>query len=286
LREYIDVQPVSTVDALYPLMNQSFYCRFQYKTYINGILDVTAGSYAFDGYGTFEDGYNPNLSEFFLAEGTYYFYSGSSGTNGTLSLAAGANWSAKYSEIGTANTATVSLGASAGVKTIERTQYTTLGNTLEILNASNVLQASYTFLPLDECKYTPLAIDFINKFGVPQREIFYKASYKNFEVNSTPFKGMAVSVDYDTSLAINKIMNVNGKEVVRVNTGWVDENYAYTLQELMLSEKMNLAELVSGNTYPVKLRTTSIEMHKHINQKLINYTLEFEYAFDKLNNVI
>jgi hypothetical protein len=97
---------------------------------------------------------------------------------------------------------------------------------------------------------------------------------------------MAVSVDYDTSLAINKIMNVNGKEVVRVNTGWVDENYAYTLQELMLSEKMNLAELVSGNTYPVKLRTTSIEMHKHINQKLINYTLEFEYAFDKLNNVI
>jgi hypothetical protein len=27
-------------------------------------------------------------------------------------------------------------------------------------------------------------------------------------------------------------------------------------------------------------------MHKHINQKLINYTLEFEFAFDKLNNVI
>ena len=286
LREYINVKPTSTVDALYPLMNQDFYCRYQYNTYINGVSDTVGGGYAFDGYGTFEQGYNINTGDLFLDEGTYYYYSGSLGSNGTLSLGAGANWYVKYIETGTLDETIISLGTSAGVKTIDRVNYQTLGNTLEIYNSSNVLQATYIFLPKDECKYDPVAVDFINRFGVPQREIFYKASYKNFEVSSTPFKAMPSSVDYDTSQAINKIMNVNGKEIIKVNTDWVDENYAYTLQEMLLSETMNLAELVSGTSYPCKLRTTSIEMHKHINQKLINYTLEFERAYDKLNNVI
>ena len=286
LREYINVKPTSTVDALYPLMNQDFYCRYQYNTYINGVSDTVGGGYAFDGYGTFEQGYNINTGDLFLNEGTYYYYSGSTGLNGTLSLGAGANWYVKYIETDTLDETIISLGTSAGVKTIERVHYQTLGNTLEIYNSTNVLQATYIFLPKDECKYDPVAVDFINKFGVPQREIFYKASYKNFEATSTPFKAMPSSVDYDTSQAINKIMNVNGKEIIKVNTDWVDENYAYTLQEMLLSETMNLAELVSGTSYPCKLRTTSIEMHKHINQKLINYTLEFERAYDKLNNVI
>jgi hypothetical protein len=287
LREYIDVQPTCVVDALYPKMNQSAYCRLKYKTYINGTLNTTVTSkYCFDGYGYFEDGYNPNNSDFFLDEGTYYYYSGSTGLNGTLSLGVGANWSVKYSEIGTSNTTTVSLGASAGVCTIDRVNYATLGNKLEILNASNVVQATYYFLPKDECKYAPVAIDFINRFGVPQREIMWKASYKNFEVSSTPFKAMPSGVNYDTSKAINQIMNVNGKESIKVNTDWVDENYAYTLQEIMLSEKVSADIYFNGELQPVKLRTTSIEMHKHINQKLINYTLEFEFAYDKLNNVI
>lgn len=287
LREYINVQPTSTVDALYPLMNQDFYCRLKYITYVNGTAVTTVtGRYAFDGYGTFEQGYNINTGDLFLDEGTYYYYSGSLGSNGTLSLGAGANWYVKYIETGTLDETIISLGTSAGVKTINRVNYQALGNTLEIYDSSDVLQATYIFLPKDECKYDPVAVDFINRFGVPQREIFYKASYKNFEATSTPFKAMPSSVDYDTSQAINKIMNVNGKETIRVNTDWVDERYAYTLQEMLLSESMNLAELVSGTSYPCKLRTTSIEMHKHINQKLINYTLEFERAYDKLNNVI
>ena len=288
LREYINVQPTSTVDALYPLMNQDFYCRLKYITYVNGTAVTTVtGRYAFDGYGTFEQGYNINTGDLFLDEGTYYYYSGSSGFNGTLSLGAGANWYAKYIEIGTLDETTVSLGTSAGVKTIDRVNYQTLGNTLEIYNSSDVLQTTYIFLPKDECKYEPLAIDFINSYGVPQREIFWKASYKRFEVKSTPYKAMPSSVNYDTSKAINKIMNVNGNESIKVNTGWVDENYAYTLQEMLLSESMNLTEYIpSGTSYACKLKTNSIEMHKHINQKLINYTLEFEYAFDKLNNVI
>ena len=287
VREYINARPTHVVSANYPAAEYDLYCQCSVDVFINDVYDSTISNlYCFDGYGTFEQGYNINLGDYLLDEGTYYYYSGSTGLNGTLTfLADNSGWSAKYIETDTLDETVVSLGTT-GVKTIDRVHYQTLGNTLEIYNEFDVLQATYIFLPKDECKYDPVAVDFINRFGVPQREIFYKASYKNFEVSSTPFKAMPSSVDYDTSQAINKIMNVNGKEIIKVNTDWVDENYAYTLQEMLLSETMNLAELVSGTSYPCKLRTTSIEMHKHINQKLINYTLEFERAYDKLNNVI
>lgn len=288
LREYISPQPSGVVSANYPAAEYNLYCKFYAEIFINDVYDSSTEILrCLDGYGSFEQGMNPSFGEFGLAEGTYYYYSGSSGNNGTLTFCTDSSgWTAKYIETDTLDETSVSLG-SRGIKTISRVQYQTLGNTLEIYDASSVLQASYVFIPQDECKYEPLAIDFINSYGVPQREIFWKASYKRFEVKSTPYKAMPASVDYDTSQAINKIMNVNGNESIKVNTGWVDENYAYTLQEMLLSESINLTEYIpSGTSYACKLKTNSIEMHKHINQKLINYTLEFEYAFDKLNNVI
>ena len=287
VREYIDAKPSHVVSANYPAAEYDLYCQCTIDVYINDVYDSTISNlYCFDGYGNFEQGMNPNLGDYSLAQGTYYFDSSSSGSNGTITFCAdNSSWFAKYIETDTLDETIVDLGTT-GVKTIDRVQYATLGNTLEIYNEFDVLQATYIFLPKDECKYTPVAVDFINKWGAPQREIFWKASYKNFEASSTPFKAMPSSVDYDTTQAINKIMNVNGKETIKVNTDWVDENYAYTLQEMLLSESMQLADATAGQPNAVKLRTSSIEMHKHINQKLINYTLEFEYAYDKLNNVI
>lgn len=287
VREYIDITPTCLVDTIYPLMNQSHYCKLKYKTYVNGTLVTTASNiYCFDGYGYFEEGYNFISSEFFLDEGTYYYYSGASGYEGTLSFGAGSNWYVKFTETTTLATNILSLGTTAGVKTVNRVHFSTLGNKLEIFSSANVLQATYYFLPQDECAYEPVGVDFINKYGVSQREVFWKASYQSFEVNSTPFKAMSTLVDYDTSKAINQIMNVNGKQSLKVNTGWVSEDYSATLQELMLSEKISVDINMDANLLPVKLKTSSIELHKHINKKLINYTLEFDFAFDKLNNVI
>lgn len=286
-REYIDITPTCLVASIYPSMNRKHYGRLKYKTYINGTLTTTVSNiYCFDGYGYFEEGYNFISSDFFLDEGTYYYYSGAVGYEGTLSLGAGANWYVKYTETTTLVTNIISLGSTAGVKTINRVEFPTLGNKVEIFTSTHVLQATYYFLPQDECAYAPVGIDFINKYGVSQREVFWKASYQSFEVNSTPFKAMPSGIDYDTSRAINQIMNVNGKQTLKVNTGWVSESYSSTLQELMLSEQISVDINMDSNLIPVKLKTNSIELHKHINKKLINYTLEFEYAFDKLNNVI
>ena len=71
-----------------------------------------------------------------------------------------------------------------------------------------------------------------------------------------------------------------GKKSIKVNTDWVDESYNELLRQIMLSEKIII------NNYPAKLNSKSTELFKSINTKMINYTLEFEFAFDVINSVV
>jgi hypothetical protein len=37
---------------------------------------------------------------------------------------------------------------------------------------------------------------------------------------------------------------------------------------------------------PVNVSDSSIEYKTHVNDKLVNYTIEFDYAYDKINNLV
>ena len=47
-----------------------------------------------------------------------------------------------------------------------------------------------------------------------------------------------------------------------------------------------LSEVVRINNRPATLKTLSTELFEHINKKMINYSLEFEYANAVINNLI
>jgi hypothetical protein len=69
-----------------------------------------------------------------------------------------------------------------------------------------------------------------------------------------------------------------------MNTGWVDESYGETMQELLLSERVIWQD--GTKRIPVKVNTKSINKQKNINNKTINYSIEIELAFDVINSVI
>ena len=46
-----------------------------------------------------------------------------------------------------------------------------------------------------------------------------------------------------------------------------------------------LSEVILIDNKPAKLKTKSTQMFKHINEKLINYSMEFDYAYNYMNNV-
>jgi len=77
-----------------------------------------------------------------------------------------------------------------------------------------------------------------------------------------------------------EVFNANGKQTIKVNTDWVDETFKEKIKQLMLSEKILVNETAA------KLNTKSMDLKKSINNKLINYEMEFEFAYDVINSVM
>lgn len=247
-------------------------------------VGTTQTHIAFDGYTYYEDLYNKDLGNYGLDAGNYYYNPISDA--GKIRVTGGASFTAKYTNLSTGTF--TSLSISNGTFDIPRVRTTPnnllVGNKVEILNAGLVVQATWNFYPLDECKYTPVIIDFVNKYGAWQREFFFKASTDNFSVENTEYNLMQTSqfptTFYSGLEGQRKVFNSNAKKSVKVNTGWVKESWKEVLKQIMLSERILI------DNKPAKINTKSTELFKQINTKQINYSLEFDFAYDVINSVI
>ena len=247
------------------------------------LLDTTDYK-AFDGYTYYEEGYNADAGDYGLEEGNYYYWEGH-GYAGQIRAITGASFTAKYTSFHPSPTVT-SVAISSGTYDIARVLNANLsvGNKVEILNSALAVQKTYYFYPQEECKYTPVRIDFVNRYGAWQTEYFFKASNDTFSVENTEYNLLQTnSYNYSSYEGQRKVFNANGKKSIKVNTGWVDETWNETLKQIMLSERI----LILGSIFlPVKINSKSTELFKHINTKQINYSLEFEFTYDVINSVI
>jgi hypothetical protein len=130
-----------------------------------------------------------------------------------------------------------------------------------------------------EPKYTIQTIRFLNKYGTWEFLNFFKRSDDDFEVQHEQYRkgNLTISrsgVSHDTDLEQYKRINTNGKLKITLNTGWVDESNSDTIKDLMMSERVML------DTSPVNVISGSMRLQKSINDKMINYTIEVEQAFD------
>ena len=290
IREYISfTTPSEPTTSLANPTNERVNVRVKrYKlvgsTYSPTATDPQVDYIAFDGYTYYEEGSNYNLGNYGLEEGNYYYWEGH-GYAGQIRAITGASFTAKYTSFHPSPTIT-SVAISSGTYDIARVLNANLsvGNKVEILNSALAVQKTYYFYPQDECKYTPVRIDFINRYGAWQTEYCFKASNDTFSVENTEYNLLQTnSFNYSSYEGQRKVFNANGKKSIKVNTGWVDETWNETLKQIMLSERILILD---SNFFPVKINSKSTELFKHINTKQINYSLEFEFAFDVINSVI
>jgi hypothetical protein len=131
-----------------------------------------------------------------------------------------------------------------------------------------------------EPKYTPIVCAYVNRYGGWQFLVFFKANQQSIEVKSNTYNLMPQSINYNTFVGVNKNFNFNGTQKITCNTGWVNENYFELIQDLMLSETILL------DNVPVICKSTSTDIKTHLKDKNINYTINFEYNFNLINDVI
>ena len=155
--------------------------------------------------------------------------------------------------------------------------------------------------PICEQKYKPLILSFINRLGGTQQITLFKNSNKTIDVKSSEYNTNTFRDNYpvyDTNLGQKRIFNKNGGTTIKCNTGWISESQNFDIQDLMLSENLyiissntiNIGGMLgysSVDTYgAVTLKNTSMLMKTHLNEKVINYELEFELASKLINNVV
>lgn len=152
------------------------------------------------------------------------------------------------------------------------------GNTLTITYNETTFQ--YRVIPICEPKYSPVICSYINRFGGWQFLTFFKTRIDNINVKGSNYNLLQDSINYNTSKGQSKSFNINGKQSIKLSSGFVPENYSDLIQDLLLSETVLLDGL------PVEVKTQSTTLKTSLQDRNINYEIEFDYAFNIINNVI
>ena len=141
---------------------------------------------------------------------------------------------------------------------------------------------------IEECKNTPYKVTFINKFGALQDIWFFGRRRENANVSRDKYKINTIqpasnASSYATSSPTDRLFNINSKKSLVLNTGFICDDYNEVIQQLMQSEYVWIHE--GGKVFPVNPTDSEIAYKDHRYDKLLNFTVNFEYAYNELNSV-
>ena len=138
-----------------------------------------------------------------------------------------------------------------------------------------------TLLITDECRYTPVDIAFQNKEGAIVFMPFFKAKTESISTTRETFESDRGQPSTGNHQFVD--FNVQGRTSYKINSGFVDENMNQIVKQLLLSERV--WEYVNTEYIPIKVKSTGVEYKTRQKDRLINYEMEFEYAFNEINNI-
>jgi len=138
-----------------------------------------------------------------------------------------------------------------------------------------------TLLITDECRYTPVDIAFQNKEGAIVFMPFFKAKTESISTTRETFESDRGQPSMGNHQFVD--FNVQGRTSYKINSGFVDENMNQIVKQLLLSERV--WEYVNMEYIPIKVKSTGVEYKTRQKDRLINYEMEFEYAFNEINNI-
>ena len=281
VRDYIDVTFnddylsrtiwVTTIATLSDETDQVF-------TYGSPVTDTYL---AFDGYGYFEDEINPQLPDAYdLISNTNIYLPES--TAGKLPVYA--------STVGKVIIDSTTTQITDSGNSNQKIQYITIpANASEIkIYATDdaTLKKTITVNNICEPKFTPYKVTFINRFGAYQDFYFFKKSVETFNVTDEKYKSNTIqnsSVTYNTYSGQQTRYNINAVGSLKLNTGFVVEDMVEVIEELFLAE--NVWIRYDNKTLPIIPTSKNFTVKSSLNDKLINYTIDFDFAFNKMNNV-
>lgn len=149
----------------------------------------------------------------------------------------------------------------------------------------------WNFKQVDDCNNNGV-LWYINANGVWESTNTKGGMKSGINTNSNEYQlinenysyGSYVHNGFGTFVPEKELLNLNGTRNITVNTNWKPEMWNIILEQIMLSEKIFFGDINNriflennnGYPYPYKLNTKTIQLNRHLTDKLINYQLELE----------
>ena len=142
---------------------------------------------------------------------------------------------------------------------------------------------------LDECKYEPKKFTFVNKFGALQDIYFFKKQVNKMDVTKESYNANTLSntYNYDRSVHTKRDFNIKAKESFTFSSGYLSEEYNEVFKQMMLSEKVWITNVTETEeqVLPINVKTSNITYKTSLNDRLVEYTIEFENSYNVLNDI-
>jgi len=138
-----------------------------------------------------------------------------------------------------------------------------------------------TLLIEEECRYTPIDIFYQNKEGAIATFTFFKKTVESLDVTDEMFesdRGQPINGNHQFVK-----YNIQGKQKFTTNTGFIAEEQNEVIKQMLFSERVWKYE--NDILVPLNITSKSLEYKTRANDRLINYTISFEYAFNEKNNI-
>jgi len=144
---------------------------------------------------------------------------------------------------------------------------------------------THNFTIKTECIFDTANVIFKNKYGFWQSIPFNKLSKKTVDIENSTYLGLNSEFgSYSIYSHGNRTFNVSGKERITLNTDFIPEEYNELFKELLLSEFIYIQQ--NDSILPANLVKKSLDVKTKLNNKLIQYSMDLEYSYNIMNQVI
>ena len=150
------------------------------------------------------------------------------------------------------------------------------------INTANVKQ-------VEECKFKPHKVTFVNKNGVLDDMYFFKKSTDSMTTKRESYNANTIKADntYSINQHNKREFNITANSMVKLSSGYLNESSNEKFKQLLLSEKVWITRTFKNDelVLPINIKTSSISYKTSLNDKLVDYTIEFKDSYNAINNI-
>lgn len=270
-RDYLDI----TFDGTYTAQTLTIQTQVNAYTASDSLVNgSTFNDIGYDAYGTFMEGANPTVP-FTSLPNTLFTREPYPAADAEI-----------YVPIGYA-------GVVAGIKTnSEMEYYSYTANQSEIIGTTMGVRVNIN--RIDCTKYGDgHKITFVNKFGALQDIWFFLKTVYTTSKKQEQFQRNIISSTgtYSVNQHTKQVFNTTASQKFTLSSGYYPEWCNQWFEQLMLSEKVWLTRnklydrIDQTEVVPVNVTKSSMVQKTSLNDKLIEYTFDFELSADYINNI-